>query len=188
MDCIDCHNRPSHQYQNPATAVNRKMALGEIDASIPSIKTAAVDILEADYETRDEAFASIEAELIAHFETEIPERLEGEREPLDATINAVQQVYARNYFPEMNTDWKSHPNNIGHLRFPGCMRCHTASHVAEDTGETLERDCNTCHYIMTREEEPSELASMMLTVGEFQHPEDIGGAWAEMPCTDCHAP
>lgn len=187
MDCIDCHNRPSHRYLNPAAAVNRQIALGEIDASIPSIKTTAVDLLEAGYETEDDALASIEAELVAHFETEIPERLASDRATLDRTIDAVQQVYALNYFPEMDTDWMSHPDNIGHLRFPGCMRCHTESHVA-DTGATLNRDCNTCHYIMTRETSPDGVASVNLSVGQFKHPEDIGEAWREMLCTECHAP
>jgi hypothetical protein len=188
MDCIDCHNRPSHQYLNPADAVNREMALGEIDTSIPSIKSTAVDLLEAEYETHEQAFESIEAELVAHFEAEIPERVAAGSASLEGTISAVQQIYERNYFPEMKTDWKSHPNNIGHLRFEGCMRCHTASHVAQETGETLHRDCNTCHYIMTRSEEPDENSSVRLTVGEFKHPEDIGGAWEEMLCTECHAP
>jgi nitrate/TMAO reductase-like tetraheme cytochrome c subunit len=187
MDCIDCHNRPSHQYLNPAEAVNRQMGLGEIDPAIPSIKATSVDLLEGTYETRDEALSTIEAELIAHFETEVPERLANDRDALDGTIAAVQGIFARNYFPEMNTDWKSHPSNIGHMRFPGCMRCHTESHVS-DQGDTLARDCNTCHYIMTREGSPNEVESTRLTVGDFQHPEDIGGAWAEMLCSDCHAP
>jgi len=187
MDCIDCHNRPSHRYLNPASSVNRQLALGEMDPTIPSIKTTAVDLLEAGYETRDEALASIEAELVAHFETEIPDRLNSDRAPLDRTIQAVQAIYSQNYFPEMKTDWTSHPDNIGHLRFPGCMRCHTASHLSED-GAGLERDCNTCHYIMTREFNPEDAETISLSVGNFQHPEDIGGAWQEMLCTECHAP
>ena len=187
MDCIDCHNRPSHRYRNPAAAVNTAMARGDIDASIPSIKSTAVDILEGDYETRDDAFAAIEAELVAHFETEVPDRLDADRAPLDATVAAVQDIYRKNYFPTMNTDWKSHPDNIGHLRFPGCMRCHTPTHVS-DAGESLHTECDTCHYILTRDDAPDAAAGMRLSVNEFQHPEDIGEAWAEMPCTDCHAP
>jgi len=188
MDCIDCHNRPSHQYLNPADALNRQMALGDIDTSIPSIKAASVEILEADYATREEAFAAIEAGLLAHFEAEAPERLAGDRSSLDRTISAVKSVYDRSYFPEMETNWTSHPNNIGHLRFPGCMRCHTASHVPEAGGASLHRDCNTCHYIMAREHTEDGTQTARLTVGEFIHPEDIDLAWQEMPCTECHAP
>jgi hypothetical protein len=187
MDCIDCHNRPSHRYRNPAVAVNSAMALGDIDPSIPSIKATAVDLLESDYETQDLALASIEAELIAHFETEVPDRMTSDRETLDGTIRSVQDIYAKNYFPQMDTNWKSHPDNIGHLRFPGCMRCHTQSHVSE-AGESLHTECDTCHYIMNRDETPSETGAIQLTVNQFQHPEDIDGAWAEMHCTECHAP
>ena len=31
MDCMDCHNRPSHRYLSPEKAVNQAMALKKID-------------------------------------------------------------------------------------------------------------------------------------------------------------
>ena len=34
MDCIDCHNRPSHIYLSPDDALDRKLAEGEIPRSI----------------------------------------------------------------------------------------------------------------------------------------------------------
>jgi hypothetical protein len=187
MDCIDCHNRPSHRYKNPAVAVNAALARGEIDSKIPAIKAKSVELLEGGYETNDEALAAIESELVAYFETEIPNRMQSDRAPLDQAIATVQNIYSTNYFPEMNTSWTSHPDNIGHLRFPGCQRCHSESHVAED-GASLHRDCNTCHYILEREQPQPGTEYMQLAVGEFTHPEDIDGAWQEMPCTDCHAP
>ena len=30
MDCLDCHNRPSHTYEMPEAAVDRAMAVGAI--------------------------------------------------------------------------------------------------------------------------------------------------------------
>ena len=38
MDCIDCHNRPTHIYRMPEEATDLAMLNGEIDPSLPYIK------------------------------------------------------------------------------------------------------------------------------------------------------
>ena len=35
MDCVDCHNRPTHIYVPPDLSVDRAMALNVIDPSLP---------------------------------------------------------------------------------------------------------------------------------------------------------
>ena len=67
MDCMDCHNRPSHRYLSPEKAVNQQMALGKIDPAIPWIKTNAVYVLTRPYKTDDEAKAGIAAALAAKY-------------------------------------------------------------------------------------------------------------------------
>ena len=59
---------------------------------------------------------------------------------------ATQQVYRRNVFPEMNVQFGTYPNNIGHMDFPGCFRCHDDNHKTKD-GKTIGQDCETCHAI-----------------------------------------
>ena len=54
MDCIDCHNRPSHVYTPPDLSVDRSMVAGCIDPSLPFIKAQGVEVLTADYKTQDE--------------------------------------------------------------------------------------------------------------------------------------
>ena len=49
MDCMDCHNRPSHRYLSPERAVNQAMALGKINPGMPWIKTNAVYVLTRPY-------------------------------------------------------------------------------------------------------------------------------------------
>ena len=49
MDCIDCHNRPSHNYRSPNHSVNEALFLGRIPAGLPFIKREAVKALDADY-------------------------------------------------------------------------------------------------------------------------------------------
>ena len=55
MDCMDCHNRPSHSYDLPERAVDRAMNAGQISAALPFAKKKAVEILKADYASREEA-------------------------------------------------------------------------------------------------------------------------------------
>ncbi len=66
MDCIDCHNRPTHIYVPPDLSVDRSMTGHSIDATLPFIKQQGVQVLTADYKTTDEAQKAI-AESINKF-------------------------------------------------------------------------------------------------------------------------
>ena len=180
MDCIDCHNRPSHRFLPPQVSMNAALARGEIPTSLPGIKALGVELLDADYETREEGLQAIESALRTEYEDQTtPAQLQN-------VIADIQEIYRENYFPAMKANWKAFPENIGHMWAPGCFRCHNGEHVNE-VGETLTRDCNVCHVILA--EEPAQGGALMSLVGvPFQHPEDIGGAWEEIACTECHAP
>src|SRR5205823_1669347 len=51
IDCMDCHNRPSHTYDLPERAVDRSMNSAAISASLPFAKKKAVEILKANHTT-----------------------------------------------------------------------------------------------------------------------------------------
>ena len=53
MDCMDCHNRPTHAFELPERAVDRAMSVGEISASLPYIKKKAVELLKATYPSNE---------------------------------------------------------------------------------------------------------------------------------------
>ena len=55
MQCVDCHNRPTHTFQLPERAVNRAMALGWIPVSLPFIKKKALEALQVKYASSEEA-------------------------------------------------------------------------------------------------------------------------------------
>ena len=38
MDCVDCHNRASHDFRNPEEALDEALSLGQIAADLPFIK------------------------------------------------------------------------------------------------------------------------------------------------------
>ena len=50
MDCVDCHNRPSHIYQPPDRAVNEAFLAGRLDPGLPYLKRQAVEVLSKTYE------------------------------------------------------------------------------------------------------------------------------------------
>src|SRR5207302_2960585 len=54
MDCVDCHNRPTHIYPSPDRSVDRAISAGKIDPTLPYIKQQAVTILARDYKSADE--------------------------------------------------------------------------------------------------------------------------------------
>jgi hypothetical protein len=99
-------------------------------------------------------------------------------------IAAVQEIYQYNFFPEMKVRWDVYPDNIGHFSSPGCYRCHDGLHVAED-GSKISDDCSSCHVILAQGPQ-SDNAPINPEGVEFRHPEDIGEAWREMACSECH--
>jgi nitrate/TMAO reductase-like tetraheme cytochrome c subunit len=186
MDCIDCHNRPTHIYHPPASSINHVMSLGWIDASLPAIKGVAVKALENSYTVKSIALDSIEVFIKEFYNTNFPDLMKSRFAAIERSIEEVQKIYSRNYFPEMNVSWKKFPDNIGHLYYPGCFRCHDGKHVADD-GKVLSRDCNICHTILAQKFEKQGLRLSLEGV-EYKHPADIGDAWKEMNCSDCHNP
>jgi hypothetical protein len=173
MDCMDCHNRPSHRYLSPEKAVNQAMALNRIDPAMPWIKTNAMFVLTRPYKTDEEASNGIAQALSVRY-------------PDDARVKdaiaTVQQIYADNFFPEMKASWASYPDNVGHMIWPGCFRCHDGQHKTEDRKITIKaNDCNTCHTILAQGA-GAELDQLAPAGQQFKHP---GGDY-DGSCTDCH--
>jgi nitrate/TMAO reductase-like tetraheme cytochrome c subunit len=173
MDCMDCHNRPAHRYMSPDSAINLALSLREIDPAMPWIKTNAVYVLTRHYQTDEKARDGI-ATLLA------------ERYPNDPRIRqaipVVQQIYRDNFFPEMKADWSVYPDNIGHMIWPGCFRCHDGKHKSEDGTRTIKaNDCNACHTILAQGG-GDELLQLSPGGQPFKHP---GGDY-DLTCYDCH--
>ena len=186
MDCIDCHNRPTHIYHAPARSVNNLMTLGWIDPSLPSAKDLSVFVLESSYPTTAVAVDSIKNSIEGFYRTNFPALLTTKRKEIDRMIAEVQTLYSRNYFPEMNASWKSFPDNIGHMYFLGCFRCHDGKHVAEN-GKVLSKDCNTCHAILAQQFERDTVRIALQGV-KYRHPVDVGDEWMTSNCSECHNP
>jgi hypothetical protein len=184
MDCIDCHNRPTHIYHPPSSTINHVMSLGWVDPALPSIKSVAVEVLEHPYSTKQRGIDSIRTVVEEYYRTNHPEIAQRKQAAIERAVAELQKIYSRNYFPEMQVSWKRFTNNLGHLNYPGCFRCHDGKHVSGD-GKVLSKDCNACHTILAQQFEKGTLR-MSLGGVDYVHPVDIGDAWKEMNCSDCH--
>ena len=176
LDCIDCHNRPTHIFRSPNEAVDTAMLLGRIDPAIPFIKKNATTALMGKYASEPEALAKIAERLKADCVSY------KDQAKIQAAIAEVQRIYQENFFPAMTTTWRSHPDNIGHLNWPGCTRCHDGNHTSAG-GKTISHDCNSCHIILAQG--PGTKLETLSALGlRFQHPgEEVP---EEVMCTNCH--
>lgn len=152
MDCVDCHNRPTHAFDLPENAVNREMSAGRISAELPFIRKEAVELLKFEYADRDTASQQISEGLNAFYRTKYPSVYDSRRALVQQAAASISSIYLRNIFPEMKMTWGVHANNIGHNDSPGCFRCHDGSHASAD-GKTIANDCDTCHSVLALEEE-----------------------------------
>jgi formate-dependent nitrite reductase cytochrome c552 subunit len=162
MDCMDCHNRPSHSFESAETALDRAMAQGAISPKLPWVKKQGLELLKAGYSSAGDAERQLRARLREYYEKNHPQAFSSMRAEVDRAGQALVDIYNRNVFPEMNITWGTYPNNIGHNDFPGCFRCHD-EREAQGGGKTLTQDCNACHQVLAMDEaEPKILGELGL--------------------------
>ena len=160
MDCMDCHNRPSHAYEMPEPAVDRALAAGAISASLPFAKKTGLAILKAAYNTRSEAESTIPPAFEKFYQDKYPAIYASRGQEVSRSAAGVMAIFNRNIFPEMKVTWGAYPNNIGHTDFPGCFRCHDDVHVAAD-GTKVTQDCGACHNVLAVEEAAPAILSTL---------------------------
>ncbi len=151
MDCMDCHNRPTHTYELPERAVDQAMSTGGIARDLPYVKKQAVAILRASYPSNAAATSAIPAALERFYRESYPDVFAQRRADIARSAAAVSAIYNRNVFPGMKVTWGTYPNNLGHTDFPGCFRCHDDQHAAKN-GKTVSQDCSACHQILAMDE------------------------------------
>jgi len=156
MDCIDCHNRPTHAFHLPDRALDKALAEKRMSAELPFLKKQALELLKVDYPDQKTAAAKIPVALAEYYRTAYPEIYKQKRAQVDTAGEVVKAIYLRNVFPEMKITWGTHPNNIGHEEAVGCFRCHDGNHTATD-GRTIKADCDTCHTILAQDEKDPKI-------------------------------
>ncbi len=151
MDCVDCHNRPTHIFFSPNEALDQKIAADVIPRYLPFIKRQALELITQDYPSVEEANANISRKLKAWYQQNYPDLLEGNATLLAKAIEGTVEAYKENVFPKMNITWGTYQNFIGHNDDSGCFRCH-GKLQEEKSGKVISSDCNICHVILAEEE------------------------------------
>ncbi len=163
MDCMDCHNRPTHTYEMPDAALDAAMSNGLVSSALPFAKKQGLAILKTNYGSREEAASKIPAAFITYYQTTYPAVYGQHAADVKAGGQELLAIWSRNVFPDMKVTWGKYPNNIGHDAFPGCFRCHDGGHAAK-SGDTITQDCNACHNLLAQDESnPKVLTELGLT-------------------------
>ena len=183
MECVDCHNRPSHIFNPPQRSLNEAFLAGRLDPSLPYLKQQAVDLLSKEHATTPEALQAISTGLEAYYRENYATIFKSKEASIKSAVSEIQRIYSSNMFPEMKVDWRTHPDNIGHYYFPGCFRCHDGQHLSKQ-GKVIRNDCNICHTV--QEQHEGQATIVPIKGQSFQHPIELPDM-ATVKCTDCHA-
>ena len=156
MQCVDCHNRPTHAFDLPDRAVDKALALGDIPVNLPYVKKKSVELLKASYSTREEAAVKLPEAFVSFYQTSYPDLYAQRSQEVRRAAEAVLAIYKRNVFPELKVTWGTYPNNLGHTDSPGCFRCHDGAHTSA-SGKTIAQDCDLCHQTLAADEASPEI-------------------------------
>jgi hypothetical protein len=147
VDCVDCHNRATHIYENPENAVEEKIRLGYLDKDLPYIKRTALESISKNYANRQAAMNGIENQFRSFYRRGYPELFRAKMTSIDAAVTVLKDLYTYNIHHYMNIEWGTYPSHIGHKGRSGCFRCHNAFMI-DDDGSSITNGCTVCHSIL----------------------------------------
>lgn len=184
IDCIDCHNRPTHIIQPPDRAVNISLETGRISHELPYAKKIAVEALTIPYSSEEEANAGIASHIREAYRKLDPMIADERKGDINQAIDEVRVIYRRNFFPRMKMDWRTYPDNIGHMIYDGCFRCHDGKHISNGKGP-IRRDCDVCHEF--QQALPQAETPNLFQQITPEHPYKLEGIHARLNCSSCHS-
>jgi hypothetical protein len=159
MDCVDCHNRPTHIYRDPARELDDAILDRRVDPSLPFVRREGLKALQADYPSHEAARAGIAKAISDFYAASYPPLAAEKSDAVAAAGRAIGDIWAWNVFPTMKIKWGTYPNHLGHPEMSGeigCFRCHDDAHTAAD-GKTISQDCGLCHSVLAQEEKDPEI-------------------------------
>lgn len=152
MDCIDCHNRPTHLFKNPSKALDDVLDSFPSFIELPFYKKTALAAVEAKHNSHADGIVEVRKAVEDFYRKQYPQVWSAEKNTVERAADQAAIVFARSFFPDMKTTWETHPNNLGHDDFPGCWRCHDDEMSTQDGKHTIPQDCDTCHVFLAQDE------------------------------------
>ena len=147
MDCIDCHNRPTHIYDMPEERVDFGLLSKKINPLIPGIREDSLAVLTKEYSTREQAQEQMLRDLTVLQKSRDAKQAAIYAEDLAKASDFLIETYLGNVWPEAKVIWGTYKTHLGHQFADegyGCWRCHDEEHE-NDKGETISQDCAMCH-------------------------------------------
>jgi nitrate/TMAO reductase-like tetraheme cytochrome c subunit len=190
MDCVTCHNRVTHLVPMPTDQMDEALSRGFIDKTIPDIRAKGVEVLSKAYTSQQEGLNGI-AGLDNFYQAYYPDYYAAHPQAIQTAISYIQTIYTNSVNLELKSDWDTHPNNVGHLNFAGCFRCHDGKHMdAQNNAARLE--CNLCHTIPVVAGPSDFVADIEIPRGP-EPQSHLNANWIAMhnqaydqTCSDCH--
>ena len=156
MQCVDCHNRPTHVFAPPERELDTAFAGGWLPTTLPFLKKKGLELLKASYSSSEEAARAIPAAIADYYKQSHPEVYAARTADVQHAGQHIAEIYGRNVFPDLKVTWGTYPNNLGHESSPGCFRCHDDQHRTAE-GKTIAQDCSTCHEAVAVDEVSPEI-------------------------------
>jgi hypothetical protein len=165
MDCVDCHNRPTHIYRSPEQELDAALFDRRIDPSLPFVRREGLKALLVEYPSADAARAGIAKAIGDYYRQSYPQVATQKAAQVEAAGGALGDIWAWNVFPQMNIKWGTYKNHLGHTpdmsNEIGCFRCHDEQHATRD-GKTISQDCSTCHSLLAQDEKDPAILKTLL--------------------------
>jgi hypothetical protein len=156
MQCVDCHNRPTHTFGLPDAELDLALAGGWLPTSLPYLKKVGLDALHASYASSAEAAQKIPDTIASYYRQSYPEIYAARSADIQSAGRHIADIHGRNVFPDLHITWGTYKNNLGHTASPGCFRCHDDQHTTAD-GRTITQQCSSCHEVVALEEASPEI-------------------------------
>lgn len=148
MDCIDCHNRPTHVYDTLENRVDFGLESARLNPEIEGLREDAITVLTKQYNSRKDAEVQIPTAL-----QELQGKRHGgefvaaHRSDIETAAKFLVESYLKNVWPAMNVTWGTYRQHLGHQFSDdgyGCFRCHDDEHESSE-GNYIRQDCDLCH-------------------------------------------
>jgi nitrate/TMAO reductase-like tetraheme cytochrome c subunit len=160
MDCVDCHNRPTHHYREPGPEIDQAIQARRIDVALPWIKREGLKAIQAIYPDQAAARAGIEKQVTDFYRKLDAAAFPGREASVTAAAKALGEIYSWNVWPSMKITWGTYPSFLGHDQAPGCFRCHDGEHV-DPAGKAISQDCGLCHSLLAVDEKNPKILSQL---------------------------
>ena len=98
-----------------------------------------MEIFAVDYDTEEQADSAIAAGVMEYYNDYFPETVVSNKSDIEQAIAGMKDLYSKNIFPYMKASWNVYPDQIGHMEYNGCFRCHNDRHEAAD-GSLISKD------------------------------------------------